>query len=117
MVRISKGRKKSYAAFERMKGRLSVLLDDSGLRPRSRDRTLMVDLPSLYFKCVRIRTYIRELASTRARAGQTLVAEKRAGRLWAEIDDLGRYVRDLRAPLDRLHLRLSRKSRRGESSG
>src|SRR2546425_7600587 len=81
MVRISKGRKKSYAAFERMKGRLSVLLDDSGLRLRSRDRTLTVDLPSLYFRCVRIRTYIRELASTRARAGQTLRSEEHTSEL------------------------------------
>ena len=96
--------------FEHVRLGFARLVSQLGLKIARRDVTLFVDTASLYNRCGLIRRFIRDLVDTNPSKVQARIVTHRAGRLWAEVDNLDAYARDLRGPLDRLHLKLIRRA-------
>ncbi len=96
--------------FEHIRQSFKSLVGQIGLEIARRDLTLFVDTASLYNRCGLIRRFIRDLVNTNPRKVEAKVITHRAGQLWAEVDNLDAYSRDLRGPLDRLHSKLIRRA-------
>lgn len=96
--------------FEHIRKGFARLVKQLGLQIARRDLTMFVDTACLYDRCGVIRRFIRDLVSTNPRRVEAKIVTHRAGRLWAEVDNLDAYSRDLRGPLDRLHSKLVRRA-------
>ena len=99
-----------YKDFEHVRLGFARLVSQLGLKVARRDVTVFVDTASLYIRCGVIRRFIRDLVDTNPAEVQARIVTHRAGRLWAEVDGLDRYARDLRGPLERLHSKMIRRA-------
>src|SRR2546426_4968777 len=96
--------------FEHIRQGLERLVGQLGLQTSRRDLSMFVDVACLYDRCGVIRRFIRDLVNTNPNRTKAKIVTHRAGRLWAEVDNLDAYSRDLRGPLDRLHSKLIRRA-------
>ena len=105
-----KARSEPYREFWRVERGFERLVNELGVKVARRDVTMFVDTASLYGRLALIRRFIRTLVDSRPNQVEPKLLTHRAGRLSAEIENLGRYVRDLSGPLDRLHSKLIRRA-------
>lgn len=88
------------------------LLQLPGLHVSTRDSAVVGDVASLYMMCGRIHRQIEALLRTSPTLTELPHLSHGIGALWASVDSLEGYHRDLEPPLDRLHTKLGRLERR-----
>ena len=94
---------KAIAEFERIRTKLTRLVDWLGINVPRKHCTIFVDTADLRARCGAITQVIDALVSTPRKRSNRELIRKRVLTLFTEVDNLDMYTEHLKGPLEYLH--------------